>query len=42
MLQANRYFSRNVRGKAALAVCEIAGQVYGRIVDDSRDSSTTL
>ena len=27
---------------AALAVRETAGQVYGRIVDDSRDGSTTL
>ncbi|KAL0035440.1 hypothetical protein WJX77_006457 [Trebouxia sp. C0004] len=40
--KANRYFSKNVRGKAASAVHEMATQVYGRIADDSRDRSTTL
>ncbi|DBA87913.1 TPA: hypothetical protein ACH3X1_004901 [Trebouxia sp. C0004] len=39
---ANRYFSKNVRGKAASAVHEMATQVYGRMADDSRDRSTTL
>ena len=42
VLQANRYFSRNARGKAALAVRDMAGQVYGRMVDDCRDKSTTF
>jgi hypothetical protein len=42
VLQTNRYFSRNVRGKAALVLREMAGQVYGRMVDDCRDKSTTL
>ncbi len=42
MLQANRYFSRNVSGKAALVLREVAGQVYGRMVDDCRDKSTTF
>ncbi|KAL0020249.1 hypothetical protein WJX77_010683 [Trebouxia sp. C0004] len=40
--KANRYFSKNVRGKAASAVREMATQVYGRMADDSRDRSTML
>jgi len=40
VLQANIYFSGNVRGKAALVVHEMAGQVYARMVDDCRDKST--
>ncbi|DBB04416.1 TPA: hypothetical protein ACH3X1_012898 [Trebouxia sp. C0004] len=40
--KANRYFSKNVRGKAASAVREMATQVYGRMAVDSRDRSTTL
>ncbi|DBA77814.1 TPA: hypothetical protein ACH3X1_009171 [Trebouxia sp. C0004] len=39
---ANRYFSDNLRGKAASAVHEMAMQVYDRMADDSRDRSTTL
>ncbi len=42
VLQANRYFSKNVRGKAASAVREMAVQVHGRMVDDSKDQSTTF
>jgi len=42
VLQANRYFSRIVRGKAALAVREMAWQVYGRMANDCRDKSTTF
>ncbi len=42
VLHANRYFSKNVRGKAASAVREMAVQVYGRMVDDSKDRSTTF
>lgn len=40
--KANRYFSKNVRGKAASAVHEMAVQVYGRMVDDSKDRSATF
>ncbi|DBB04096.1 TPA: hypothetical protein ACH3X1_013148 [Trebouxia sp. C0004] len=39
---ANRYFSKNVWGKAASAVHEMATQVYGRLADDSKDRSTML
>ena len=41
-MQANRYFSKNVRDKAVSAVHETAVQVYGRMVDDSKDRSTTF
>ena len=42
VLQANRYRSKTVRGKAAPVVREMAVQVYGRMVDDSKDRSTTF
>ncbi|DBA98092.1 TPA: hypothetical protein ACH3X1_014713 [Trebouxia sp. C0004] len=41
-LNKANYFSKNVRGKAASAVHEMATHVYGRMADDSRDRSTTL
>ncbi|DBA98234.1 TPA: hypothetical protein ACH3X1_001158 [Trebouxia sp. C0004] len=37
-----RCFSKSVTGKAASAVRELAAQVYGKMVDDCRDKSTSF